>query len=55
MIVEEKEYKGRPILILKKDENEKYPFSFGLTKAKSIIECYDDIQKFVSDHDATEN
>lgn len=51
MIVKEDEYKGKPILVLKRNEEEKYPFSFGVAKAKSILECIDDIKAFVEKHD----
>lgn len=51
MIVEKTEYKGQPVLILKRNENDKYPFSFGLSKARLIIEGFEDIKKFVEEHD----
>jgi len=51
MIVEESEFKGNPTIKLSRSEDEKYPFSFGLTKAKMIIECIDDIKKFVEKND----
>jgi len=51
MIVERTEYKGNPLLVLKRDENDKYPFSFGLTKAKMILENIEEIKKFVSEHE----
>lgn len=48
-IVERGEFKGKPILILKRDDEDKYPFSFGLTKAKMIVENIDAIKKFVEE------
>jgi len=51
MIVEESVYKGSPILKLMRSEDERYPFSFGLTKAKMIIECINIIKKFVEKND----
>ncbi|NLO91708.1 MAG: hypothetical protein GX410_06930 [Elusimicrobia bacterium] len=51
MIVERTEYKGNPLLVLKRDENDKYPFSFGLTKAKMILENIEEIKKFVAEHE----
>ena len=54
MIVEKTEYKGQPVLILKRNENDKYPFSFGLSKARLIIEGIEDIKKFVEEHDNQE-
>ena len=41
------EYKGRPVLTLTSGANERYPFSFGLQKAKRILACIPDIQAFV--------
>ncbi len=49
-IVERGEFKGKPILILKRDEEDKYPFSFGLTKAKLIVDNIDEIKKFVEEN-----
>ena len=51
MIVEEGIYKGSKVLTFKKDANDQYPFSFGLAKAKTIMENIEAIQKFVSDND----
>ncbi len=49
MIVERSEYKGNPLLVIKRDENDKFPFSFGLAKAKMILENIDEIKKFVEE------
>jgi hypothetical protein len=49
MIAERSEYKGRPILVLKRSEDEKFPFSFGLAKAKMILENIEEIKKFVEE------
>ncbi len=46
-MVEYGEYKGKPILILRRTEEDRYPFSFGLGKARLIIEHIEDIKKFV--------
>ena len=47
-IAERGEYKGSPILTLKRQENDKFPFSFGVSKAKLILEHMDDIEEFVA-------
>ncbi len=52
-IVEESEYKGSPVLILKAMEEDRFPFNFGLRKAKLILEHIDDIKKFVQKHGDT--
>lgn len=41
------EYKGNRILILKKNEEDKFGFRFGLSKAKLIMENLDTIQDFI--------
>jgi len=54
MIVERTEYKDKPVLVLKRNEEDKYPFSFGLSKARLIIEAIEDIKKFVAENDSKE-
>ncbi|MFA6583619.1 MAG: hypothetical protein WCS77_04910 [Elusimicrobiaceae bacterium] len=51
MIVEKSEYRGNPLLVIKRNEDDKYPFSFGVTKAKMILEAIEDIKKFVAEND----
>ncbi len=55
MIVEKTEYKGQPVLILKRNENDRYPFSFGLGKARMILESIEEIKKFVEENDNKED
>lgn len=52
MIVERSEFKGRPMLVIKNSEDDKFPFSFGLTKAKKIIENIEEIKKFVAENES---
>ena len=47
MSTEFEEFKGNPIIILKKDQNDTYPFRFGVRKAKLILDNIDEIIKFV--------
>ncbi len=49
-IVERGEYKGKPLLILKRNEEDKYPFSFGMSKAKLILDNLEEIKKFVEEN-----
>lgn len=49
-IVERGEYKGKPLLILKRSEDDKYPFSFGISKAKLILDNLEEIRKFVEEN-----
>ncbi len=50
-IVEESEFKGNPMIVLKNDEEDKFPFQFGLKKAKLVLENIEEIKKFVEKHD----
>ncbi|MDP2599773.1 MAG: hypothetical protein Q8P84_03440 [Deltaproteobacteria bacterium] len=50
-IVEESEFKGNPVLILKNGEEDRYPFTFGVKKAKLMLEHIEDIKKFVAKND----
>jgi hypothetical protein len=51
-MIERSEYKGKPILVIKRDEGDKYPFSFGLSKAKLILDNIDEIKKFVEENNS---
>lgn len=53
-MVERSEYKGKPVLIIRRSEDDKYPFSFGLTKAKMILENIEEIKRFVEDNSKVE-
>jgi uncharacterized protein YgiM (DUF1202 family) len=50
-MVERSEFKGKPVLVIKRDENDKYPFAFGMSKAKMILENLEEIKRFVEDND----
>lgn len=50
-IVSESEFKGNPMIVIKNDEEDKFPFQFGLKKAKLILENIEDIKKFVEKND----
>ena len=50
MVVEFGEFKGNKLIILKRDDDDNFPFQFGLGKAKLIIANIDEIQKFVNDN-----
>lgn len=51
-MVERSEFKGKPVLVMKRDENDKFPFSFGVSKARLILENLDEIKKFVEENQA---
>jgi len=45
------EFRGNPVITIFIDKNEAYKFTFGLGKARAIIEYLDDIKKFIEQHD----
>lgn len=45
------EFKGHKVITLSRQEDDKYPFSFGVGKAKLILENLDSIKKFVEEND----
>lgn len=52
---EETEFKGNKVIVLKRNEDDNYPFTFGLNKAKLIVNHIEDIKSFVKKNDtATE-
>jgi len=53
-MVERSEFKGKPVIIIKRDENDKYPFTFGMSKARLILENLEEIKRFVEDNDGGE-
>ena len=50
-IVEESEFKGNPMIVIKQNEVDQYPFQFGVKKAKLVLENFEAIKKFVEKND----
>ncbi|MEO5657603.1 MAG: hypothetical protein ABIO65_03350 [Nitrospiria bacterium] len=50
MAANESEYKGNPMIVLTQGPEDKFPFQFGLKKAKLILEHLDDIKQFIAKH-----
>ena len=46
----EGDYRGNAMLIIRSTPQDKFPFQFGLKKAKLILEHLEDIKKFVEKH-----
>ncbi|MFA6423311.1 MAG: hypothetical protein WCW17_02540 [Patescibacteria group bacterium] len=46
-IVEESEFKGNPMIVLKNSQDDKFPFQFGVKKAQLVLENIEEIKKFV--------
>jgi hypothetical protein len=50
-MIERGEFKGNRMLIIKRTEDDKYPFMFGKNKAKMIVENFEEIKKFAEEED----
>jgi hypothetical protein len=50
-IVERSEFKGKPMLVIKKSADDQYPFSFGIAKARLILENIKAIEQFVAENE----
>jgi len=51
-VVEESEYKGNPMIVLRRNAEDRYPFQFGLSKAKLILDAVDEIKVWVDKQEA---
>ena len=49
--VSESEYKGNPMIVIKNNAEDKFPFQFGVKKAKLVLAHVEDIKAFVAKHD----
>jgi hypothetical protein len=45
------EYKGSPVISIPISPDGKFPFTFGLSKARAILKYIDEIKKFVEEND----
>lgn len=52
-VVEESEYKGNAMIVLRRTQEDRYPFQFGLSKAKLIVDAIEDIKKWVEKQEQT--
>lgn len=48
MVVEQTVFKGKPVLTLKRNETDRFPFTFGVSKAKLMLENIKAIEAFVA-------
>ena len=46
MVIEYGEFKGNKMIILKKNDEDRFPFQFGKAKAKLIVENFQAIKDF---------
>ncbi|VVB66245.1 Uncharacterised protein [Candidatus Gugararchaeum adminiculabundum] len=49
MTVDYGEYKGNKMIILKRNEDDNFPFQFGKKKAQLIVENFEAIKKFAEE------
>ena len=47
----EGDYRGNAMLIIRQTPDDKFPFQFGLKKAKLVLAHVEDVKKFVEKHD----
>ncbi len=50
-IVSESEFKGNAMIVIKNNEEDQYPFQFGVKKAKLALENIDAIKAIVEKND----
>jgi len=51
LVVSRGEYAGKPTLQISRGGRDKFPFSFGASKARMIVACFNDIKAFVTELD----
>ena len=49
MVVEFDEYKGNKMIVLKRSEDDTYPFKFGKNKAKLLVEHFEEVKAFAEE------
>ena len=49
-MVEKTDYNGKPVIILKRNADDRFPFSFGLSKARLILDNVEEIKEFVKEN-----
>ena len=48
----EGDYRGNAMLIIRQSSEDRFPFQFGVKKARLILAHLDDIKKFIEKHPA---
>lgn len=49
MTVEYAEFKGNKIIVIRRNDDDKFPFQFGKNKAKQIVENFEAIKRFAEE------
>lgn len=52
-VVSESEFKGNKMIVLKRSEDDRFPFQFGLSKAKLILDSLDQLKAWVEKQEKT--
>jgi hypothetical protein len=52
-VVSYSEFKGNAMIVLKRSEEDRFPFQFGLSKAKLMLEAADEIRAWVAKQEAS--
>ena len=52
-VVEFGDFKGNDMIILKRSPEDRYPFQFGLSKAKLIVDAINEIKAWVEKQEKT--
>lgn len=51
MIITKGEFKGKPVIHIKRNEDDRFGISMGLTKAKLVVENLEAIKEFIKEND----
>ena len=51
-VVQESEFKGNPMIVLKRNDEDRYPFQFGYSKARLIVDAFEEIKAWVAKQEA---
>lgn len=49
VVVEYDEFKGNKMIVLKRSEDDPFPFRFGKNKAKLLVENFEAVKKFAEE------
>lgn len=51
-VVEFGDFKGNAMIILKRSAEDRYPFQFGFSKAKLVVDAIEEIKAWVAEQEA---
>ncbi len=51
-VVSESEFKGNKMIVLKRSEDDRFPFQFGLSKARLILDSIQELKAWVEKQEA---